>query len=128
MKRLVLISLLLSANAFAGINQSVRSNDLDCFVDVDDPFEMYVEGVNSQYNSDNDDHNNYWNNNYRDDKQVRIGIKYKFGSGIKPIDCDSLFQVELRKKEIELERLRSALENMKALDSLQSLGNELPAL
>lgn len=57
-----------------------------------------------------------------DDKGVSVGVAYRFG-GSKPIDCSKLYERGLVMKDLEIERLKSEIEQLKQLNNLNDAIN-----
>ena len=112
----VRFSLMLLALVSTGVlADSIRTSDgISCSFNSDDtPFEItaYTEKDLADY----DGQNSY----YDDNTQSRIGLKfkYKFG-GPKRLDCDKLYQMELRDKEARVRQLEEQIKAMEAVNSV----------
>lgn len=115
MRILLLLSVLFATPAWA---DTVRTADgISCSFDADDyPYEVqaYIE-------SGSDDYNNKYSDGYsstdRDDQKVGVKLTYKFG-GPKRLNCDDLYQLELRDKSAKVKQLE---EKIKLLEEAQDI-------
>lgn len=53
------------------------------------------------------------------DKGVSLGVAYRFG-GSKPLDCSKLYNKSLTMKDLEIERLKIEMEQLRNLAAIQS--------
>lgn len=116
MKRFLLLTLLLSNVALA---DSIRTADgISCSFDSDDsPWEIetYAETGRDDYDSTNSDYSNNSNSN---DSKVGVKLTYKFG-GPRRLDCNSLYQLELRSKEAKVKELEAKVKALEAASNIK---------
>ena len=106
--RLLLILILSAGSAQA---DSVSVNGFSCFNEQKNPISVtgYVE--NAQQNRDGRERD-YYSANETDEIRAGFTIRYEWGSQTKPLDCNQLYQLELTRLRIEIERLQ-ALKDVK---------------
>lgn len=97
----------------------IRAGDLDCSMAIGSGtnVEFGVVGILNQ-NGPND--NLYTMPNYDQNDMVRdVGVYAKItipiGAPKERLNCNLLYKMELEKKELELQRLRAELDNIKSL-------------
>ena len=112
MRLFLVLFALLSTGVFA---DSIRTSDgISCSFDAGDtPFEIiaYTEKDLADY----DGENSYFNDNT--ESRIGMRLKYKFG-GPKRLDCDKLYQMELRDKEARVRQLEEQIRAMEAVNSV----------
>ena len=107
----VILLLLLSIGAAHA--DTVRTSDgSSCSFDSDDS--AYEVSLYARSNNRDTRQNNFQNfhNNYNDNgEQIGIEFTYKFG-GPKRLNCDSLYQIELRTKTAQLRLLEQKIKTL----------------
>lgn len=96
---------------------SIRTSDgISCSFDADDsPWEVEAYGENGR--EDYDYHGNVPSGNQRDNNKVGVKLSYKFG-GPKRLNCDTLYQLELRSKEAKVKELEAKIEALEAASNI----------
>ncbi|CAL9980337.1 hypothetical protein VPHD479_0230 [Vibrio phage D479] len=117
MKKL-LVALAITAFSVPVFADSIRTADgISCSFDADDsPYEVeaYIENGDESYDSRYLDG---YNASDRDDNKIGLKLTYKFG-GPKRLNCDTLYQMELRSKEAKLRELEAKLAAIEAAQSI----------
>lgn len=72
--------------------------------EYDDPYFMISSGINRQMN----------------DQGFQAGITYSFGGGER-INCARMYNIEVERAQMELEKLKSEIEMMKKLKTLEMM-------
>jgi hypothetical protein len=111
MKSILILFISITA-LFSNTNRITTSDGITCESTSDAPyeFESYVEGSNSDYDSDSFEDG--FDNNDNNNKTMGIRFTYKFGQQ-KSLNCNRLYNLELRAKKakvLELEEKIKALE------------------
>ncbi|MGL6258836.1 hypothetical protein [Vibrio sp. WXL210] len=105
--RAIALTILLAISNHAAADSIRTSGGVSCSNNVNDqPFELktYTETARG---------NDY---GYQVDEVVAgIELSYKFGNGIKSLDCNTLYQLELTKLRTEIEMLRDQQAVLKAV-------------
>lgn len=114
MKRLIPLLFVFAAPAMA---DSIRTSDgITCSFDADEtPFELRTYGETGS--SDKAYNGDYWSKNNEDEFRAGVELTYRFG-GPKRLDCDRLYQLELRSKEATVQELEA---KVKALEAAQGI-------
>lgn len=105
-----LLVVLLAVFLFANTNRITTSDGITCENITQSPYELesYVESAKGDFEGDYDDGYDDTNNNQN---VVGIRLIYKFGEP-KGLDCNKLYNLELREKEAKVKELE---ERIKAL-------------
>lgn len=116
MRLLLVLSILFAIPTWA---DTIRTADgISCSFDADDsPYEVeaYVEGGRDDYSSNYD---NGYNNSDRDDNRVGLKLTYKFG-GPDRLNCDTLYQLELRDKSAKVKQLEAKIKMLEAAQDIK---------
>ncbi|AUS02721.1 coil containing protein [Vibrio phage 2.275.O._10N.286.54.E11] len=118
MKKIAFIALMtigVIPNTYA---DTIRTSDgISCSFDADDsPYEVesYIE--QGDFNS-NSNYNDMYTDSIQDDQRVGVKLTVKFG-GPKRLNCDKLYQLELRSKSAKVAELEA---KVKALEAAQDI-------
>lgn len=111
MKYILILFMSITA-LFSNTNRITTSDGITCESTSESPYELesYVEGSNSDYESDSFEDG--YDNNDDNNKTMGIRFTYKFGQQ-KSLNCNRLYNLELRAKKakvLELEEKIKALE------------------
>lgn len=118
MKKLIMLMMLGCSAAYAEmpyINHStseltdrVTNGDLTC--ESRKPVANLNAGV---YSSDNDD-NTFYNNGKRQDQGMYVGVTIPLYTKSKTVNCDSLYELSLKKEQLRVQQLEMQIELMKS--------------
>lgn len=93
-----------------------RAGDLDCSNAIGSATQMEVGVTGIIANGNYDSMNNYFNENRAGDVGVYARIVIPLGKVAKNrIDCNKLYELELRKKQLEVMRLEEELNRLREL-------------
>ena len=100
---------------------SIRTSDgITCTFDSSDtPYELTTYIENGRDDSDYNNQGGYYNSN-EENSETKGGVEfvYRFG-GSQRLDCDKLYQLELRTKEQKVKMLEMKLRKMEAMMDVQ---------
>ena len=91
-----------------GTDEIRTSDGASCRSEVGGNLIVYANGY------DNSQDGNYSNDN----KGVAVGVAYRFGNGNKRIDCSKLYDRELSLKDLEIQRMKSEIEQLKRMTAI----------
>jgi hypothetical protein len=101
------------------VADTIRTADgISCSFDADDsPYEVetYIESGSDDYNNN---YNDGYSNTDRDDHKVGVKLTYKFG-GPKRLNCDTLYQLELRDKSAKVKQLEAKIKMLEAAQDIK---------
>jgi len=115
MKILILFTLFI-ITLFANTNRISTSDGITCESNTVNPYELesYVEASDTEFDGKYDDGFDTTNN---DATTVGLRFIYKFG-GPKPLNCNKLYNLELREKEAKVQELESKIKAMQISNSI----------
>lgn len=101
---------------FANTNRISTSDGITCESNTINPYEVesYIEAADTEFDGKYDDGFDTTNN---DVTTVGLRFLYKFG-GQKPLNCNKLYNLELREKEAKVKELESKIKAMQISNSI----------
>ena len=121
MKKVLLTSLILLGSTVAHAD-SIYLDNMSCTQSEFQPFDVTItgstgknDGGTNNFNSTN----NYYANAKEDrkDNRMELSFSYRFG-GVKPINCNRLYDLAIQEKQSELELLNRKIYAFKNLENL----------
>ncbi len=91
-----------------GTDEVRTSDGATCRSEVGGNTSVYVSGYGADQEYQYD----------RQDKGVSFGIVHRFGTGAKRIDCSKLYDKELTMKDLEIERMKAEIDQLRRMNNL----------
>ena len=76
------------------------------------------------YSNEGDD---YYGDTRRD-SGVHVGVTYSFGGGAKRLDCSKLYNIEVNRAKLELDKLKSEIEMLQKMKKLETMSSDMMIL
>ena len=114
--RYLLFIILISSYNFANTNRITTSDGITCENSSDAPyeFESYVE---SSKNKLEGEYSNGFDNVDNNISTIGVKLTYKFGEQ-KKLDCNRLYNLELREKQAKVEELESKIKALELANKI----------
>ena len=101
--KLAAVLLLMAGHAQA---DSVSVNGFSCSTSNENPFEIraYVDSTDNDSRATSSRYGHRENHD-RNDNRIGLSFSYEFGSEAQQIDCNKLYELELRRLQLDIDRL-----------------------
>lgn len=129
-KALLPILILASVNAHAYMPSAPSNNNgydrvktmegTECQSQVGGALQVYAGAYSNDADGGYDYDHGGNQHGYNSDHGVHVGITYSFGGGER-LDCSKLYNIEVERAQLQLEKLKSEIEEMKKLKRLEMM-------